>query len=118
MTVRRAKPGEDVSRRELTALPPERCPTLRAALALPFAAGGTVAVRNRRPGDRIQPLGCRSPRRLKEVLIDRRVPRLQRDHLPLLEVGGKIAWVPGVTIDASLQVTDPRNVWIAKIEPI
>jgi tRNA(Ile)-lysidine synthase len=118
MSVRRAREGERVSQRELKHLPPEPRPTLRAALALPLDAGAELVVRNRLPGDRIQPLGSRSRQRLKEVLIDRRVPRLQRDFLPLLLVAGRIAWVPGVTIDASVEVTDPRNVWIAKIEPI
>ena len=74
----------------------------RAGLALPLAAGDRVVVRSRRPGDRIRPLGASGSRRLKEVLIDRGVPREERDRLPLLcvgERGERIAWVPGVTID-------------------
>ena len=37
-------------------------------------------------------------RRLKELLIDRKVPRHERDRIPLLLLDGRIAWVPGVTI--------------------
>ncbi|MFQ5350606.1 MAG: tRNA lysidine(34) synthetase TilS, partial [Thermoanaerobaculia bacterium] len=47
----------------------------RTGLALRLRPGETVTVRSRRPGDRLKPLGCDYRRRLKEVLIDRRVPR-------------------------------------------
>jgi tRNA(Ile)-lysidine synthase len=118
ITVRPAEGDEAVRRWEPTTLPPESRPRLRAALALTAAAGETVIVRNRRPGDRIRLPGSRSERRLKEVLIDRKVPRCRRDRLPLLEVAGRLAWVPGVTLGATFEVTDPRNAWIAQIEPI
>jgi tRNA(Ile)-lysidine synthetase-like protein len=78
----------------------------RAGLALEIEEGQRVEVRNRRPGDRIRPLGAGGSRRLKEVLIDRRVPRDRRDRLPLLVVGGAIAWVPGVTIDERFRLDD------------
>lgn len=71
----------------------------RAGLALGIEPGDRVEIRNRRPGDRLRPLGSSGARRLKEVLIDRRVPRERRDRLPLLVVNGRIAWVPGVTVD-------------------
>lgn len=71
----------------------------RAGLAGPLLiTGQTVVIRNRRPGDRLQPLGHQRTRRLKELLIDHRIPRWRRDRLPLLVVDGLIAWVPGVTI--------------------
>ena len=89
----------------------------RAALDLPLASGDDVTVRNRRPGDRIRPLGCRYSRRLKEVLIDRRVPRHERDRLPLLCLRGRIAWVPGVTVDDSFRLSPASRPWVARIEP-
>lgn len=109
----------------------------RAGLALPLVAGDTVTVRSRRPGDRLQPLGAPGRRRLKEVLIDRRVPRRRRDRLPLLCLGRdgeRIAWVPGVTIDDAFRLDDERQprrrgqargqrdrgttVWLAELEPL
>jgi tRNA(Ile)-lysidine synthase len=89
----------------------------RAALDLPLAGGDDVIVRNRRPGDRIRPLGCRYSRRLKEVLIDRRVPRDERDRLPLLCLGGRIAWVPGVTVDDAFRLSPASRPWVVRIEP-
>ena len=87
-----------------------------AALALPLAEGDRVTVRNRRPGDRIHPLGASGSRKLKELLIDRRVPRRERDRLPLICVGDRIAWVPGVTIDQRFRIAGETTAWLAKIE--
>jgi tRNA(Ile)-lysidine synthase len=87
----------------------------RAALALPLTEGDVVTVRNRRPGDRIHPLGARGSRRLKEVLIDRRVPRHLRDRLPLLVVDGRIAWVAGVTIDERFRLAGHATAWVAEV---
>jgi tRNA(Ile)-lysidine synthetase-like protein len=76
----------------------------RAGLALPLYEGARVTVRSRLPGDRLHPLGARGGRRLKELLIDRRIPWRERERLPLLCVGGGIAWVPGVTIDERYRI--------------
>lgn len=88
----------------------------RAGLALPVEPGEAVEIRNRRPGDRLQPFGRSRPRRLKEVLIDRAVPRERRDRLPLLLVADRIAWVPGVTIDERFRLQRPDGrAWIAEL---
>ncbi len=88
----------------------------RTGLGAALRAGDRVTVRNRRPGDRLRPLGCRYSRRLKNVLIDSRIPRAERDRIPLLCVGGTIAWVPGVTIDDRFRVGDEERVWVAELE--
>lgn len=88
----------------------------RAGLTLPLADGDRVTVRNRRPGDRLHPLGAGGSRRLKEVLVDRRVPRHQRERLPLLCVGERIAWVPGVTIDERFRLrAGETTAWVAEV---
>jgi len=96
----------------------------RAGLGLALAPGDEVTIRNRRPGDRIHPLGAPGSRRLKDVLIDRRVPREDRDRLPLVCVrdpggGERIAWVPGVTVDESCRLPPPGAdaglAWVAEI---
>ena len=90
----------------------------RVGLVLPIEPGEPVVVRNRRPGDRVRPLGCRYMRRLKDLLIDRRVPRNERDRLPLLEVASSLAWVPGVTVNDTCRVEPGQDVWIAELESI
>ena len=67
----------------------------QTALSSEIATGSPVKVRFRKPGDRIQPIGCRFARRLKEVLIDAKVPREERDQIPLLLINDSIVWVPG-----------------------
>ncbi|MEM7582166.1 MAG: tRNA lysidine(34) synthetase TilS [Acidobacteriota bacterium] len=75
-----------------------------------------VTVRNRRAGDRIRPLGYTRSRKLKDLLIDRRVPQRERDRLPLLVIDDEIAWVPGVTISDSFRIADDSPVVIAELE--
>ncbi len=77
-----------------------------------------VVVRNRRIGDRIQPLGCEGRRRLKDLLIDRRIPRCERDRLPLLVIDHEVAWVPGITISEHYRLSGGRTAWIAAIEKL
>lgn len=95
-----------------------RSSTHRAGLALPLDAGDRVEIRTRRPGDRLHPLGAPGRRRLKEVLIDRRIPREDRDRLPLLVVDDRIAWVPGVTLDERFRLREGGPVWNAEILPL
>ena len=92
--------------------------TDRAGLALPLLEGDLVTIRNRRPGDRIHPLGARGSRRLKEVLIDRRVPRHVRERMPLLVVGERIAWAPGVTIDQRFRLAGHATAWVAEVATV
>jgi tRNA(Ile)-lysidine synthase len=87
----------------------------RAGLALPLTEGDRVTIRNRRPGDRIHPLGADGSRRLKAVLIDRRVPRSARERLPLLCVGGRIAWVPGIAIEERFRLAGHATAWVAEV---
>jgi tRNA(Ile)-lysidine synthase len=87
----------------------------RVELALPLGRCHQVIIRNRRAGDRIQPSGSRRIRRLKEILIDRKIPREERDQIPLLCVGDQIAWVPGVTVDERFRPRRGGGVWTAEL---
>lgn len=95
----------------------------RAALALSgsaFTGSGAerATVRSRQPGDRLRPLGGPGERKLKELLIDRRIPAGRRDRLPILEIGGRIAWVPGVTIDEAFRLCPgAAECLVAELEP-
>lgn len=67
-----------------------------------------LRVRNRKPGDRFQPLGQTGPLKLKGFLISRRIPAQERDGLPLLVSNNKIIWVAGVALGESFKVV-PRT---------
>lgn len=93
----------------------------RAALALPepLPVPAVVTARNRRPGDRLRPLGGPGERKLKDLLIDRGIPARERDRLPIVEIGGRIAWVPGVTIDERFRLPAGTEVaWVVELEGI
>lgn len=54
-------------------------------------------VRARRPGDSLRPLGAPGTKKLKDWLIDRRIPIRERNRLPLVITdSGAIVWVPGL----------------------
>ena len=74
-----------------------------------------MTIRNRRPGDRIQPLGWDNCCRVKNLLINRRVLKEQRSRLPLICHNDTVAWIPGVTIDERYRISNQESVWVATI---
>jgi len=63
-------------------------------------------VRNRRPGDRLRPLGAPGRRKLQDVLVDRKVAAEDRDRVPVVtDVNGRIVWVAGVAVAEDARVT-------------
>jgi tRNA(Ile)-lysidine synthase len=64
-----------------------------------------LVIRPRRPGDRFHPQGAPGTRRLKEFLIDRKVPVDERGRIPLVLSGERIAWVVGHRIDDRFKLT-------------
>ena len=75
-------------------------------LQLPRGAEPKFTVRNRRAGDRFQPLGMAHEKKLKDVLIDRKIAARVRDSIPLLVWNGAIVWVAGVEISEKFKVTE------------
>jgi len=72
------------------------------ALALP------LTVRSRRAGDRFRPLGSPGKRKLQDFMVDRKIPREQRDTVPLVVDGqDRIVWVVGQSVAEEFRVTDP-----------
>jgi len=61
-----------------------------------------LGVRNRRAGDRYR-VGKRY-RKLKEILIEKKIPRSRRDELLVLHDGEKIIWVEGLPPNPDFQV--------------
>ncbi len=59
-----------------------------------------LTFRNRRPGDWFCPsgMGGRS-KKLQDYLVDQKVPRQQRDRVPLLSAGEDLLWVVGYRTD-------------------
>ena len=83
---------------------------------LPSGAEPTFIVRNRRPGDRFQPLGMQQEKKLKDFLIDRKIAVECRDRIPLLVWNGKIVCVTGVEVSEAFKVTGSGDRYEVAIE--
>ena len=70
------------------------------------ALGSELLVRGWRPGDRMAPLGLLGTKSLQDLFTARRVPRRQRQRVPVVESRGEIAWVAGVATSDRFKVTD------------
>ena len=68
----------------------------------------SLQVRSRLPGDRFQPLGMTGTKKLKDFMIDEKVPTFQRDSVPLIVTSQGIAWVVGWRI-AEWAKVDPAD---------
>jgi tRNA(Ile)-lysidine synthase len=82
------------------------------------ACRGSLAVRNRRPGDRFRPVGLDGQKKLQDYFVDRKVARALRDTVPLVvDETDRIVWVAGFGIDEVFRVTDPaQGVLILKLK--
>ncbi len=83
---------------------------------------GPVALRFWRAGDRIRPLGLGGSRPVADVLRESGVPRADREAVPVVTVGDRVAWVVGHRLAASVALTDAtrraaRWAWRASVEP-
>ncbi len=72
-------------------------------------------IRSLEPGDRFSPLGVKGEKKLKDFLIDEKIPLGERDLVPLLVNRGRIVWVMGLRISESFKV-DSATSRIIKIE--
>jgi len=82
-----------------------------------FASGGYEAyldldklkrplfLRRRKEGDKFQPLGMRGRKKVKDFFIDLKIPREERDKIPLLISKDRIAWIVGYRLDENFKVT-------------
>jgi tRNA(Ile)-lysidine synthase len=83
----------------------ERVAHLQAsAVRAPFV------VRTRRDGDRLRPLGAPGRRKVQDLMVDRKVPRAERDRVPIVvDADGRIVWVAGLAIAHECRVTRPES---------
>lgn len=84
----------------------DRAKPVAQRFQLPKGADPAFLIRNRRDGDRFRPLGMSRQKKLKDFLIDRKIPADLRDRIPLLVWNGAIVWVAGVEISDLFKITD------------
>ena len=67
-----------------------------------------LTVRNRQRGDRFQPYGMQGTKKIKDFLIDTKVPRYERDSIPLLVCGEEVLWLISYTTSELFKIK-PRT---------
>jgi tRNA(Ile)-lysidine synthase len=67
-----------------------------------------LLVRAWRHGDRMRPAGLGGTKTLQDLFTDRKVPRAERDRVPVVESGGQVAWVAGLAVDERFSA-DPKE---------
>lgn len=82
--------------------PPLPC---QAYLDLDQLPGNSLKVQSRWAGARYHPQGSSGSKKLKDFLIDQKIPEWKRDFLPLITAENEILWVAGVRIAHPYRVT-------------
>ncbi|HEU5367920.1 MAG TPA: tRNA lysidine(34) synthetase TilS, partial [Ktedonobacterales bacterium] len=84
------------------------------------AAHQPLHVRARRAGDRFRPLGMPTEKKLQDVLVDAKIPRAERDTLPLVcGADDRILWVAGYQVADVVKLTPTtRRVLALELETV
>lgn len=79
-----------------------------------------LTVRNRRPGDRMEPLGLKGTKKVKDMFIDEKMPSAIRQRAPLVvDAAGRILWIPGLRRSAHALVSErTKRVLLIKVRPV
>ncbi len=76
----------------------------------------SACARTRRPGDWMRPKGLGGRKKVQDILVDGKIPRVYRDSLPLIAVEDEVLWIPGVCaaeapMDAVCVGFAPNGAW-------
>jgi tRNA(Ile)-lysidine synthetase-like protein len=79
-----------------------------------------LCLRPRREGDWLRPLGLGGRRqKLRDFLINRKIPQAERATLPLLVCGQEIVWVVGWDVDEHYAIGEAtERVLVVEVEPV
>lgn len=70
-----------------------------------------LRVRTRRNGDRIRPLGMADEKKVQDILVDKHIPRVERDQIPLFFAATHCIWLAGVHLDDRVRLSkETRNI--------
>lgn len=76
---------------------------------------GEIILRYRKEGDRFNPIGMKGTKKLKDIFMDLKIPKEERDSIPLICFGNDIAWIWGYRISEKFKV-DKNTKQILKIQ--
>ena len=76
---------------------------------------GPVIVRQFAHGDRMTPLGMKGTKKLKDIFIEKKVPRPLRERVPVLSTSAGILWAAGVR-QSGLCMVKKSSLRVLKVE--
>lgn len=77
---------------------------------------GSLKVRNRRSGDFLKPYGMKGTKKVKNILIDNKVPVVSRDKLLIVEDDKNIIWLEDYRINDDYKITShTKKILIIKV---
>ena len=69
-----------------------------------------LVVRSRRPGDRVTLADGRGHKKVQDLFVDAKVPRLRRNTVPLVaDPDGRVIWVPGHALSADFRAVEVKQ---------
>jgi tRNA(Ile)-lysidine synthase len=93
-------------------------PSAQPANAAQFdyaAAAEPLILRTWRRGDRFQPLGMTGTMKVHDLFVNQKVPRADRQRVPIIISGDRIVWVVGHRVDDRFKVT-PATETVLRVE--
>ena len=84
------------------------------------AVGDALLVRAWQPGDRMRPEGDFGRKKVQDLFVDRKVPRLDRHRVPIVAApDGRIVWVAGHAVGREFRATSAtKSVVVLSFEPL
>lgn len=77
---------------------------LRATISKKAVGRKSLVVRSWKAGDRIKPMGMKGSKKIKDVLINLKVPVSVRSRVAVVECAGEIVWLPGYRVARGWEV--------------
>ncbi|MDS0525294.1 tRNA lysidine(34) synthetase TilS [Clostridium sp. SHJSY1] len=67
---------------------------------------GNIIIRQRKNGDKMIPFGMKGNKKLKDIFIDMKIPKEERELIPIIQFDENIAWIFSVKISELYKVTE------------
>jgi tRNA(Ile)-lysidine synthase len=76
-----------------------------------------IILRYRKDGDSFMPLGMTGKKKLKDLFMDLKVPKVKRNEIPLICFGDDIGWVVGYRVSEKFKISkDTKNILKIRLE--
>lgn len=78
---------------------------------------GDISIRYRKNGDKFSMLGMKGSKKIKDIFIDLKVPREERDFIPLICFDNEISWIVGFRVSEKFKIDrNTKNILRISIE--